>query len=86
MMKRFLHLLATFDWTQRPLIVNFDDKLTPDDVSTIQKMFEQQKSSPRELRIPLWIAYPEDKTHNIWVSAYPPPSPVLSLSSLFLSQ
>jgi len=69
---RFLHLLATFDWSERPLLVNFDDSLTPEDVDTIRKTFEQHRSQTKaERRCPLWVAYPEDKTDNVWVTARP---------------
>ncbi|KAM8960952.1 nucleolar protein 6 [Pelodytes ibericus] len=64
---RFLHLLATFDWKNSPLIVNLNGELKGADCAEIQNDFV---SSRTQLPV-MFIATPKDRKDSIWTKARP---------------
>lgn len=59
---RFLSMLASFDWKSTPIVLNFHDKLSLEDVSAIELDFVKRRSQLP----PLFIVTPEDKTSSVW--------------------
>ena len=60
---RFLHLLAAFDWSNSPVIINFENDLTKNDLDEIHAHYERLAVKPV-----LFVAYSHCKLDNIWVS------------------
>jgi U3 small nucleolar RNA-associated protein 22 len=59
---RFLALVASTDWKSTALILNFNDKLTKDEVGGIESEFIKRRA-----QLPLlFIATPEDKLASVW--------------------
>ena len=65
---RFLELLATFDWTGQPLIVNLDRELTAQAQTDIVHHFASVQEGARP---PLFIATPADRTSAHWTTETP---------------
>lgn len=64
---RFLHLLASFDWRNNPLIVNLNNQLTVADYTEIKNDFMASRES-----LPLmFIATPKDKKMSLWTKHAP---------------
>lgn len=64
---RFLHLLASFDWRNNPLIVNLNDQLTVADYTEIKNDF----MASRESLPVMFIATPKDKKMSLWTKQAP---------------
>lgn len=58
-----MHLLASFDWSASPLIVNFEDELTKTDLEEVYTHYDKLAVKPV-----LFVAYSHSKFDNIWVS------------------
>ena len=59
---RFLELLAHTDWKITPLIVNFNQGITPEEVFNIERDFAKR----RQVFPALFIATPQDKQVSYW--------------------
>ncbi|XP_072288566.1 nucleolar protein 6 [Eucyclogobius newberryi] len=64
---RFLHLLASFDWKNNPLIVNLNNQLTVADYTEIKNDF----MASRESLPVMFIATPKDKKMSLWTKQAP---------------
>ncbi|XP_053557019.1 nucleolar protein 6 isoform X2 [Bombina bombina] len=64
---RFLHLLATFDWKNSPLIVNLNGELKDSDFTEIQNDFVSARA---QLPV-MFIATPTDKKDSVWTKKQP---------------
>ncbi|KAE8636849.1 hypothetical protein XENTR_v10003167 [Xenopus tropicalis] len=64
---RFLHLLATFDWKNSPLIVNLNGELKGPDYTEIQNDFISARA---QLPV-MFIATPKDKKDSLWTKTQP---------------
>ncbi|KAI4898333.1 hypothetical protein NFI96_024564 [Prochilodus magdalenae] len=64
---RFLHLLASFDWKNSPLVVNLNGKLGAADYTEIKNHF----MASRETLPVMFIATPNDKKVSIWTKEGP---------------
>ncbi|XP_053304284.1 nucleolar protein 6 [Spea bombifrons] len=64
---RFLHLLATFDWKNSPLIVNLNGDLKGTDFTEIQNDFV---SSRMQLPV-MFIATPRERKDSVWTRKQP---------------
>ncbi|XP_029019148.2 nucleolar protein 6 [Betta splendens] len=64
---RFLHLLASFDWRNNPLIVNLNNQLTAADYTEIKNDF----MASRESLPGMFIATPKDKKMSLWTKRAP---------------
>ncbi|KAM4808387.1 nucleolar protein 6 [Rhinophrynus dorsalis] len=64
---RFLHLLATFDWKNSPLIVNLNGELKNAEYTEIRNDFV----SARDQLPVMFIATPKDKKDSVWTKKQP---------------
>lgn len=64
---RFLHLLASFDWRNNPLIVSLNEQLTVADYTEIKNDF----MASRESLPVMFIATPKDKKMSLWTKQAP---------------
>lgn len=58
-----MHLLASFDWSNSPLIINFENDLTKTDLDEVHAHYDKLALKPV-----VFVAYSHCKTDNIWVS------------------
>jgi len=59
---RFLHFIGNTNWKSTSIIVNFNDKLSKEDIENIESEFVKKRDS-----LPLlFIATPEDKLGSVW--------------------
>lgn len=66
--QRFLYLLANTDFRAVPIIINFNDKLTAQDVSTLELEFVKLRTT-----LPaLFIATPFDQRGSVWTRQLSP--------------
>ncbi|KAG8456873.1 hypothetical protein GDO86_002603 [Hymenochirus boettgeri] len=84
---RFLHLLATFDWKNSPLIVNLNGELKAAQCTEIQNDFV----SARPTLPVMFIATPKDRKDSVWTKTRPNAQilqriMVLSLESLHVME
>ncbi|XP_034025956.1 nucleolar protein 6 [Thalassophryne amazonica] len=64
---RFLHLLASFDWRNNPLIVNLNNQLTASNYTDIKNHF----MASRESLPVMFIATPKDHKQSVWTKRAP---------------
>lgn len=65
--RRFLELVAKFDWSQLPLIVNLDDQMKEDEITRVRdSMLEDRRKFP-----PLVVCTPYDKGISPWTRENP---------------
>ncbi|OCT56411.1 hypothetical protein XELAEV_18000142mg [Xenopus laevis] len=64
---RFLHLVATFDWKNSPLIVNLNGELKGSEYTEIQNDFISARA---QLPV-MFIATPKDKKDSVWTKNQP---------------
>ncbi|XP_049938031.1 nucleolar protein 6 [Schistocerca serialis cubense] len=75
---RFLHRLAYTDWHMEPLIVNINNELDNETVTSVDKHFHNaRKSLP-----PLFIATPGDTVHSVWTKEAPSLAVLVHVTSL----
>ncbi|XP_026569693.1 nucleolar protein 6 [Pseudonaja textilis] len=66
---RFLHLLATFDWKNSPLLVNLNGDLKEADYVAVRNHFMEARP-----RLPaMFIATPKDQKQSVWTREKPSP-------------
>jgi len=66
---RFLKLLARYDWSKQPLVVDVNGELTADSVAQVQAAFETL--SEKGNNPPLFIATAHDPTRSVWTQTQP---------------
>ncbi|KAK5871329.1 hypothetical protein PBY51_004214 [Eleginops maclovinus] len=64
---RFLHLLASFDWRNNPLIVNLNNQLAVSDYTEVKNDF----LASRESLPVMFIATPKEKKQSMWTKKGP---------------
>ncbi|CDW59634.1 Nrap domain containing protein [Trichuris trichiura] len=64
---RFLRLLATYDWTFNPLVVNIGGQLKNDDIAEIKREFRNLRPSLP----PFCLVTPENRLGNRWTQQQP---------------
>ncbi|CAL1615889.1 unnamed protein product [Knipowitschia caucasica] len=64
---RFLHLLASFDWKNNPLIVNLNSQLTVADYTEIKNDF----MASRDTLPVMFVATPTDRKMSLWTKQAP---------------
>lgn len=76
--QRFLHLLASFEWRLNPLIVNFNDHFSAEDIQQKNSYFSRNRQSLP----PLYICTPFDKKNTSCITADNPIGPVLQRAAV----
>ncbi|XP_057371502.1 nucleolar protein 6-like [Daphnia carinata] len=66
---RFLQLVACYDWSSQPLIINFNNDLTPEEIRDIETSVAAQRS---QLKSPLVLVTPYDPSGVAFTRSTPP--------------
>lgn len=79
---RFLQLVSCFDWTSQPLIINFNNDLTPEEIRDTETSVAAQRT---QLKSPLVLVTPYDPS-GVAFTRTTPPLPVWSRLMVLASE
>jgi hypothetical protein len=61
--------MATFDFENYPIIVDFDNQFTSEDLNTIQENFQKIRAAHKDRSI--FIVSPQDRNSVFWTKEIP---------------